>query len=67
MKTLITWNPFREMEEFQNRFSTLFGGLPTFPFRFPKNGERLKLPDWSPLVDITEDDHEYCSRRTCPK
>ena len=32
MKTLTTWNPFREMEGFQNRFSTLFGGFPTFPF-----------------------------------
>ncbi len=67
MKTLMTWNPLREMEEFQNRFSTLVGGLPTFPFRFPKNGERLKLPDWSPLVDITEDDHEYLFKADLPE
>ena len=67
MKTLTTWNPFREMEEFQNRFSTVFGGFPTFPFRFPKNGERFKMPDWSPLVDIIEDDHEYLFKADLPE
>ena len=67
MKTLTTWNPFREMEEFQNRFNTFFGGFPTFPFRFPKNGERFKMPDWSPLVDIIEDDHEYLFKADLPE
>src|SRR6266516_4261626 len=67
MNKLITWNPLREMEEAQNRFSTLFGGLPTFPIRFPKNGDRFKLADWSPLVDITEDDHEYLFKADLPE
>jgi hypothetical protein len=34
-------------------------GFLTFRFRFPGNGESLKLPDWSPVVHITEDDQEY--------
>jgi HSP20 family protein len=67
MKTLTTWNPFREMEEAQNRFSTFFGGFPTFPLRFPKNGDRFKLADWSPLVDIIEDDHEYLFKADLPE
>jgi len=67
MKTLTTWNPLREMEEFQNRFQTFFGGLPTFPFRFPKNGERFKMPEWSPLVDIIEDDREYLFKADLPE
>jgi HSP20 family protein len=67
MKTLTTWNPLREMEEFQNRFSTVFGGFPTFPFRFPKNGDRFKMPNWSPLVDIIEDDHEYLFKADLPE
>jgi HSP20 family protein len=67
MKTLTTWNPLREMEEFQNRFQTFFGGLPTFPLRFPKNGDRFKMPDWSPLVDIIEDDHEYLFKADLPE
>jgi HSP20 family protein len=64
MKTLATWNPFRELDEVQNRLNTLFGG---FPIRFPTNGKNLKLPDWSPLVDITEDDHEYLFKADLPE
>lgn len=67
MKTLTTWNPFREMEDVQNRFSTFFGGFPTFPIRFPKNGDRFKLAEWSPLVDIIEDDHEYLFKADLPE
>ena len=67
MKTLTIWNPLREMEEFQNRFNTFFGGFPTFPYRFPKNGDRFKMPDWSPLVDIIEDDHEYLFKADLPE
>ena len=67
MKTLTTWNPLRDVEEFQNRFSTLFGGFPSFPVRFPKNGDTFKLPDWSPLVDIIEDDHEYLFKADLPE
>src|SRR5437879_13462547 len=67
MNKLITWNPFREMEEAQNCYSTFFGGSPTFPIRFPKNGDTFKLADWSPLVDITEDDHEYLFKTDLPE
>jgi HSP20 family protein len=67
MKTLTTWNPFRELDEVQNRLSTLFGGFPSFAFRFPTNGKSVKLPDWSPLVDITEDDHEYLFKADLPE
>jgi HSP20 family protein len=67
MKTLTTWNPLKEMEEFQNRFQTFFGGFPTFPLRFPKNGDRFKMPDWSPLVDIIEDDREYLFKADLPE
>src|SRR2546421_9707035 len=67
MNKLITWNPLREMEEAQNRFSTLFGGFPTFPIRFPKNGGSFKLADLSPFVDITEGDHEYLFKADLPE
>jgi HSP20 family protein len=67
MKTLTTYNPFREMEQVQNRLSTFFGGFPTFPIRFPKNEERFQLPDWSPLMDIIEDDHEYLFKVDLPE
>src|SRR5258708_38036243 len=67
MKTLTTFNPFQEMDEVQNRLRTLFGGFPTFPVRFPTNGDKVKLPDWAPLMDIIEDDHEYLFEGGLPK
>ena len=67
MNKLTTWNPLREMEETQNRLSTFFGGIPTIPIRFPKNGGSFKLADWSPLVDIIEDDHEYLFKGDLPE
>src|SRR5260370_38406598 len=67
MKTLTTFNPFQEMDEVQNRLRTLFGGVPTFPVRFPTNGDKFNLPDWSPLMDIIEDDHESLFEVDLPK
>jgi HSP20 family protein len=64
MNTLTTWNPFRELDEVQNRLSTFFSG---FPIRFPTNGKAFKMPDWSPLVDITEDEHEYLFKADLPE
>lgn len=63
------------MDEVQNRLSTFFGGFGTspfggfgtFPIRFPKNGESFKLREWSPFVDIIEDDHEYLFKADLPE
>ena len=64
MKTLTTWNPFRELDEVQNRLSSFFGG---FPPRFVTNGDSFKLSTWSPDVDITEDDKEYLVKADLPE
>jgi HSP20 family protein len=64
MKTLVTWNPFGELDEVQNRLGSLFGG------RFPRPGNGnggLKLADWAPQVDITEDDKEYLVKADLPE
>ena len=70
MKTLEIWNPFRELDEVQNRFSTLFGGMPDFFGRYPKrwtgNGD-VTMPNWSPLVDISEDEKEYLIKADLPE
>jgi HSP20 family protein len=57
-KLISTWNPLREMEETQNRFNRFFSG--GFPNRIG-SGEihSLAVADWSPEVDISEDDHGY--------
>jgi HSP20 family protein len=66
MKTLTVWNPFRELDEVQNRLSSFFGG--TFPRFGNGNGNGgPKLADWSPQVDITEDDKEYLLKTDLPE
>src|SRR6188474_2845060 len=69
MKTgnkVITWNPLKEMEEAQNRFNRFFSG--GFPNRIG-SGEihSLTVADWSPEVDISEDDHGYVLKADLPE
>ena len=65
MNTLITWHPFGELDEAQNRITRFLGG---FPNRMGTgNGHSLMVADWSPLVDITEDDHEYLFKADLPE
>src|SRR5207247_8005240 len=64
MNTLITWNQLREMEA-QNRFNRFLG---EFPNRMG-SGEihSLAVADWSPEVDISEDDHGYLLKADLPE
>jgi HSP20 family protein len=66
MNKLITWNQLREMDEAQNRFSRFFLG--GFPNRMG-SGEihSLAVADWSPEVDISEDDHGYLLKADLPE
>ena len=65
-KLISTWNPLREMEETQNRFNRFFSG--GFPNRIGA-GEihSLAVADWSPEVDISQDDHEYLLKADLPE
>src|SRR6266568_2243737 len=66
MNKLITWNPLREMDEAQNRLNRFFLG--GFPNRMG-SGEihNLAVADWSPEVDISEDDHGYLLKADLPE
>jgi len=66
MNKLITWNPLREMDEAQNRFNPFF--LAGFPNRMG-SGEihSLTVADWSPEVDISEDDRGYLIKADLPE
>src|SRR5436190_22818337 len=65
MNTLITWNQLREMEEARNRFTRFQGG---FPNRIGiGETHSLAVADWSPDVDITQDDHEYLLKADLPE
>jgi HSP20 family protein len=66
MNILITWDQLREMEEAtQNRFSRFLGG---FPNRIVSGKTpSLTVADWSPQVDISEDDHGYVLKADLPE
>ena len=64
MNTLTRWEPFREMEDLQNRLSTFFVRT---PMRRGNGKESITLPEWTPLADITEDDREYVIKAELPE
>jgi HSP20 family protein len=65
MNTLITWNQLREMEEARNRFHRFLDG---FSNRIgPDETHSLTVTDWSPEVDISEDDHGYLLKADLPE
>jgi len=65
MNVITRWNPFKELEEMENRLSTVFGRAPV-----KRNGEgkeAMTVAEWAPLVDITEDDKEYLIKAELPE
>ena len=64
MKTLARWDPFRELDDFQSRLATLFGRPAA---REKDDAEWMMSSEWSPLVDITEDDKEYLIKAELPE
>jgi HSP20 family protein len=66
LNKVTTWNPLREMDEAQNRFNPFF--LAGFPNRMGSDEiHSLTVADWSPEVDISQDDHEYLLKADLPE
>jgi len=65
MNALTRWDPFKEMEDAQNRLARFFG---LSPARLT-NGEKeaMTVTEWSPAVDITEDDKEWLVKADLPE
>ena len=63
MSALAKWNPFRELEDIQSRLSSLFGRTPLRGF----GEEAMTVSEWTPLVDIAEDDKEYLIKVELPE
>ncbi len=64
MSTLSNWNPLREFGDWEARIQRALG-LPIFT----KNGnkESMTVSQWTPLVDITEDEKEYLVKAELPE
>jgi len=66
---LVRFDPFRELEDMGDRLNRVFGGFgrPGLA-RAPETGrEALTVPDWAPMVDITETDDEYLIKAEIPE
>jgi HSP20 family protein len=62
---LTRWSPWKELEQMEKRLSTIFGRP-----QGSGNGESkeaISVTQWSPLVDITEDDKEYVVKAEIPE
>jgi HSP20 family protein len=65
MNTVARWDPLKELDDLQNRLSTLFGRS-----AIRKDGERdeaMTVAEWAPLVDIVEDENEYLIKAELPE
>ena len=74
MKTLSKWNPFntpsgwdpfRELEEMQDRLTSFFGRRVPL-LKGGAEGEEFTVATWAPRVDIAEDDKEYVINAELP-
>ena len=65
MNGLAQWNQYRELEALRHSLGSLFGRAPV---RLPEGQEeQISVPEWAPLVDISEDDKEYLIKAELPE
>jgi len=65
MNALMRWDPFKELDDLQNRLSTVLGRA-----QVRKEGskdEAMTVAQWAPLVDIVEDENEYLIKAELPE
>ena len=65
MNTLTQWNQFKELEALQHSLGSLFG-RPRAQ-RVEGQEEPMRVADWTPLVDISEDAKEYLIKAELPE
>jgi HSP20 family protein len=66
MRTITRWDPVRELNEFQTRLAPFFGRS-VLPSIQDEASELMTSGEWSPLVDIIEDDKEYLIKAELPE
>ena len=59
------WNPWKDLEELEKRLSSVLGPAPSTVGGEKK--EAIAVAEWSPLVDITEDEKKYVVKAEIPE
>lgn len=65
MNLLAKWDPFRELEDVHNRLTHLLG-RPESRLMGRGESESMPMTEWSPEVDIREDEKEYLIQADLP-
>lgn len=60
--SIVTWDPFRELEDMSNRLNRLFSRS-----QLTRDNAALTVFDWSPTVDIAETPEEYQIKAELPE
>ena len=58
------WNPWKDLEDMEKRLTTLWGRQPA---KGEGEKEAMTVAEWSPLVDISEDEKEYVVKAELPE
>ena len=58
------WNPFKDLQDMEKRLSTYLGRPAV---RTEAGKEAMTVAEWSPTVDISEDDKEYLIKAELPE
>lgn len=66
MNALTKWNPFKEMEELNRRWASVFDLAPFRRNLLANDDESMTVTQWIPAVDILEDDKEYLIKVELP-
>ena len=64
MSLLTRWDPMQDIQEFEKRLSSWMGKPALSKDR---DKESMRVMDWAPSVDITEDDKEYLIKADLPE
>lgn len=64
---LSRWNPLKEFEQAQSRFASLLNWDPFRPNANDGKEESLTVAEWTPRVDIVEDDKEFLIKTELPE
>ncbi|MET0515590.1 MAG: Hsp20/alpha crystallin family protein [Nitrospiraceae bacterium] len=62
--TLVTWDPFRELEEMSSQINRLFVRPAVWQ---TQSKESMTVADWTPTVDISETEGEYLLKAELPE
>ena len=65
MNTFKSWNQLKDMETFQHNLDSLLRHSSSLPPGIER--KQAAAPEWSPLVDISEDEREYLIKAELPE